>query len=209
MKVIAILGSPRKNGNTAAALQIIGNELNKEGIEFEMLHIGHLAIRGCVGCKGCYRNLNEKCVFGDDIINQAIAKMKSADGIILGSPVYFAGIAGTMKSFLDRVFYVSGANGMLLRGKVAAAVAAVRRSGGSHTLDGLNHYITYGEMIVATSTYWNIVHGREAGEMPQDAEGVQTMEMLGRNMAWLLKMKERAGIAQPECVEKVYTSLVK
>ncbi len=207
MKVVAILGSPRKNGNCAESLKIMANIFQAEGIELEVLEIGGKVIRGCVACKGCAKNQNERCVF-DDEVNEAIQKMKAADGIVLSSPVYFAGIAGTMKSFLDRVFYVASSNGMLLRGKVAGALVAVRRSGGTHTLAGLNHYITYGEMVVATSTYWNVVHGREAGEMPRDYEGVQSIETLARNMAWLMKMKAAAGIEQPAKVDKIYTSFL-
>ncbi|MFI3315118.1 MAG: flavodoxin family protein [Rikenellaceae bacterium] len=207
MKVVAILGSPRKNGNTAHALRIIGDELIKEGIEFEIIHIGNKNIRGCLACKQCAVNKNGECIIKDET-NTTIAKMAESDGIILSSPVYFSGIAGTMKSFLDRAFYVSSSNGSMFRGKVAAAITAVRRSGGSHTLDGLNHYITYGEMIVATSTYWNIAHGRDEGEVLKDDEAVQTMQMLGRNMAWLLKMKEQANIPQPEKVDKIFTKFL-
>ncbi len=209
MKVIAIQGSPRKGGNTAMALDIVGKELQKDGIEFEVLDIGAKNIRGCLACRGCVQRKDEQCVIDDNVVNEAIQKLKEADGIVLGSPVYFSGIAGTLKSFLDRVFYVSGANGGLFRGKVAAAVTAVRRSGGSHTLDGLNHYITYGEMVVVSSTYWNIVHGREVGEMSQDHEAVQTMEVLGRNLSWMLRVKEKAGIEQPAKVEKIHTHFIR
>lgn len=209
MKVIAILGSPRKNGNTAHAFEIAHKEFTKEGIDFEVVHVGNKLIHGCIACKQCAKNRDEKCTINNDITNDTIQKMKNADAIILGSPVYFAGIAGTMKSFLDRAFYVSSANGGLFRGKVAAALTAARRSGGSHTIDGLNHYITYGEMIVATSTYWSIIHGRDEGEMLQDEEGVQTIEMLARNIAWLLKMKQTANIEQPAKVEKKHTPFIR
>jgi multimeric flavodoxin WrbA len=190
MKVIAINGSPKKEGNTFHALSIVGKELINSGIEFEILHIGNKMIHGCLACGKCAINQDEKCTITSDDLNLYIQKLKEADGIILGSPVYYAGIAGTMKSFLDRVFYVSGANGNLFRQKVAAAVVAVRRSGGSTTLDGLNHYLTYGELILATSNYWNIIHGRLPGEVAQDLEGVQIMRVLGKNISWLLKMKE-------------------
>ena len=189
MKVLAINGSPKKEGNTYHALQLVGKELIEQGIEFEILHIGHKVIRGCTACGKCAEMKNEECSIKDDV-NPLLQQLKQADGIILGSPVYFSGIAGTMKSFLDRLFYVSGVNGGLFRHKVGAAVVAVRRSGGSSTFDGLNHYLNYCEMTIATSCYWNIIHGRTPGEVNQDQEGVQTMRVLGKNFAWLLQMRE-------------------
>jgi len=187
MKVIAINGSPNKKGNTFHALNMVGNELKADGIEFEILHIGHKMIHGCTACGKCASNKDEKCIIKTDDLNQWIQKIKKVDGIIIGSPVYYSGIPGTMKSFLDRLFFVSGSNGNLLRQRVAAGVVAVRRTGGSVTLDSLNHYLTYSEMIVATSNYWNVIHGTNSGEVNQDGEGKQIMRVLGRNMAWLLK----------------------
>ncbi|MEI7727419.1 MAG: flavodoxin family protein [Bacteroidota bacterium] len=211
MKVIAINGSPKKEGNTWHALKMVGDELLAIGIEFEILHIGHKLIHGCTACGKCAENRDEKCSLGSDGLNQWIQIIKAADGVILGSPVHYSGVGGTMKSFLDRLFYVSGANGNLLRHKVAAAVVAVRRSGGSATLDCLYHFLTYAEMIVATSNYWNIIHGRTPNEVTQDGEGVQIMRVLGKNMAWLLKMKEAtAGIIQPPIPEKkVVTNFIR
>ena len=211
MKVIAINGSPRKEGNTWHALMGVGKQLETIGIDFQILPIGSQAIRGCMACGACAKNRDEKCSITTDSVNESIQLMKQADGLIIASPVYFAGIAGTLKSFLDRAFYVSGCNGNLFRQKVAAAVVAVRRTGGSSTFDSLNHYLTYSEMILATSNYWNITHGRAPGEALQDAEGVQIMEVLGRNMAWLLKMREqtKASLPSPEAVGKVYTSFVR
>ena len=198
MKVIAINGSPKKEGNTFHALRMVGNELENNGIEFEILHVGHKMIHGCMACGKCAINKDEQCSVKTDDVNQWIQIVKAADGIILGSPVYYAGIAGTMKCFLDRLFYVSGANGGLLRQKVAAAVVSLRRTGGSSTFDALNHYLTYGEMILATSSYWNVIHGRTPGEVEQDVEGVQIMRVLGKSMAWILKMKEATkDIIQP------------
>lgn len=137
--------------------------------------------------------------------------MKTADGLILASPVHYAGIPGTMKSFLDRAFYVAGSNGGLFRQKVGTAVVAVRRTGGSVTFDSLNHYLTYSEMILATSNYWNVIHGRVPGEALEDGEGVQIMEVLGMNMAWLLKMREqtRETIPAPVQVAKVMTNFIR
>ena len=212
MKVIAINGSPKKEGNTFHALRLVGEELIAQGIEFEMLHVGNRMIHGCTACRKCAETMDLRCsgVPNDDFnkINQQIYE---ADGILLGSPVYYAGIAGTMKSFLDRLYYVSGANGGLFRQKVGAAVIAVRRSGGSSTFDCLNHYLNISEMIIATSNYWNVIHGREPGEALQDAEGVQCMQVLGRNMAWLLQMKEatKDSIPPPEKTPKVVTHFIR
>ena len=211
MKVIAINGSPKKEGNTYHTLNMVGDEIKAGGIEFEILHIGHKMIHGCMACGECAINKDEKCVIKTDDMNQWIQQVKEADGIIIGSPVYYSGIAGTMKSFLDRLFYVSGSNGGLFRQKVAAAVVAVRRTGGSATFDNLNHYLTYSEMMIATSNYWNVIHGRTPGEVIQDSEGKQTMEVLGKNMTWLLKMKEAtsATIAPPQKVKKEITNFIR
>jgi len=211
MKVIAINGSPNKEGNTFHALKMVGDELIAAGIDFEILHIGHKMIHGCTACGKCAVNKDEKCSLKSDDLNEWIQQIKEADGIILGSPVYYSGIAGTMKSFLDRIFYVSGANGNLFRHKVGAAVVAVRRSGGSATIDGLYHYIAYAEMIIATSNYWNIIHGRNAGEVEQDLEGKQIMRVLGKNMAWLLKMKEatKDTIEAPKKEKKEVTNFIR
>jgi multimeric flavodoxin WrbA len=211
MKVIAINGSPKKEGNTFHALSMVGNELKAVGIEFEILHIGHKMIHGCLACGKCAINKDEKCSIQSDELNDWIQQVKQADGIILGSPVYFSGISGTMKSFLDRIFYVSASNGNLFRYKVAAAIVAVRRTGGSVTFDSLTHYLTYSEMIIATSRYWNVIHGRTPGEATQDDEGAQIMSVLGKNMAWLLKMKEATAstIEPPKVVEKVFTNFIK
>ena len=203
MKVIAINGSPNKEGNTFHALSLVGNELIASGIDFEILHIGHKMIHGCIACNRCAVNKDEKCTIKTDDLNVWIQQIKEADGIIIGSPVHYSGIPGTMKSFLDRIFYVSGVNGNLFRQKVAAAVVAVRRTGGTATFDSLNHYLNYSEMIIATSNYWNVIHGRSAGEVTKDLEGVQIMRVLGRNMAWLLKMKEATlGLVEPPKLEK-------
>jgi multimeric flavodoxin WrbA len=211
MKVIAINGSPHKEGNTFHALNMVGDELKAAGIEFEIIHIGNKPIHGCMACNKCAVNKDEKCSQKTDIVNDCIQQMKEADGILIASPVYYSGIAGTMKCFLDRTFYVAGTNGNLFRHKVGAALVAVRRSGGSATLDSMNHYITYSEMVVATSSYWNIIHGRSAGEVEMDAEGKQIMQTLGRNMAWILKMKEatKDSIIAPEKVMKVMTNFIR
>jgi len=211
MKVVAINGSPHKEGNTYHALKLVGSKLEENGIDFEIIHVGHKAVRGCTGCGTCFKMRNEKCVFTSDPVNDWIQTMKDADGIIISSPVYYSGVAGTMKSFLDRVFYVSLSNGNFFRHKVGAAVVAVRRSGGSSTLDSLNHYLAYSEMMLATSSYWSIIHGTSPGEALQDAEGVQIMEVLGENMAWQLKMREltKDTIPAPAKLRKVMTNFIR
>lgn len=211
MKVIAINGSPKKDGNTYHALSMVGGALKQQGIDFEILHIGNKAVRGCTACGKCSKTRDERCTITTDPLNEWVQQMKAADGLILGSPVYYAGISGTMKCFLDRAFYVAGSNGNLFRHKVGAAVVAVRRSGGSSTFDALNHYLHYSEMILATSNYWNITHGRTPGEAVEDAEGNQIMEVLGNNMAWILKMREQtqASIPAPAPVTKVWTHFIR
>jgi multimeric flavodoxin WrbA len=210
LKVVAFNGSPRQEGNTYYALSTVGEELKKEGIEFEIIHVGNKAIRGCLACGGCAKNQNERCVINDEV-NDCVQKMKEADGIILGAPVHYAGIPGTMKSFLDRAFYVASSNNAMLRNKVGAAVVAVRRSGGVVTFDSLNHYILYSEMIVPTSNYWNVTHGLMPGEAVKDDEGNQIMRILGKNMAWLLKVLE-AGKPQVKPVQpegKTFTNFIR
>jgi multimeric flavodoxin WrbA len=211
MKVIAVNGSPTREGNTHHALQMVGDELRGQGIDFEVLQVGNKNIHGCMACGKCVMNRDEQCSIKTDDLNKFIPFIKDADGLVLGAPVFYSGIAGTMKCFLDRLFFVAGANGGLLRHKVGAAVVAVRRTGGSSTLDGLNHYLTYSEMLVATSNYWNVIHGRSAGEALQDVEGRQIMRVLGRNMAWLLKMKEAtaASIAPPPAETKEFMNFIR
>ena len=208
MNVIAINGSPKAEGNTYHALRIVTEALENEGILTEIIHVGNKNIRGCLACGECAKNKDEKCVV-DDEVNEIIQKLKNADGIIIGSPVYYASIAGTMKSFLDRVFYVAGANGGLYRHKVGASVVAVRRSGEVATFDHLNHYFTIGEMFLASSNYWNVIHGRLPGEALQDEEGVQTMRVLGKNMAFLIKSIDKNKEALPEKEQKIMTSFIR
>lgn len=203
MKVVAVNGSPRKDGNTHQALTMVGEVLLAEGIDFEILHVGHKLIHGCMACGKCAVSKDGECSIKTDDLNKWIQQLKDADGIIIGSPVYYSGIAGSMKCFLDRAFYVAGVNGGLFRHKVGASVVALRRSGGSATFDSMNHYLTNSEMIVATANYWNIIHGREIGEVTQDVEGRQIMRVLGKNMTWILKMKEASkGLVEEPLAEK-------
>lgn len=211
MKVVALNGSPRTKGNTYQGLKIVTKELEKEGIKTEIIQIASKDIRGCMACSGCSRNRNEKCVITEDGVNDLIQLMKDADGILLGAPVHFSGIGSIMKSFLDRAFYVASNNNSLFRHKVGAGLIAVRRSGGSASIDQLNHYLTYSEMVIASSNYWNIIHGTSPGECIQDEEGVQIMRILGKNMAWILKLIEHGKgiIPEPEMERKKYMNFIR
>lgn len=208
MKVIAINGSPRGEGNTYHALKLVLEQLEEHDIETEIVHVGNKIIRGCMACGGCAKNKDEQCVINDDV-NTIIQKMKSADGIIIGSPVYYASIAGTMKCFLDRAFYTATANGGLFRHKVGASVVVARRSGEVATFDHLNHYFTVGEMFVTPSNYWNVIHGRTPGEVLQDEEGIQIMRVLGKNMAFLLNAVAQNQDSLPAREEKIVTSFIR
>ncbi|RNC67776.1 MAG: flavodoxin family protein [Desulfuromonadales bacterium] len=211
MKAVAFNGSPNKEGNTWHALKMVTAELESEGIETEIIHVGNKAIRGCVACYQCVKNRNEQCVLPGDEVNDWIQKMKGADGIILGSPVHYSAIGGTMKSFLDRAFFVTGVNDSMLCHKVGAAVVAVRRSGGLPTFDQLNNFLNYAEMLIPTSNYWNVIHGRTPGEVVQDLEGVQIMRVLGKNMAWLMKLVEhgKGAVEPPEREAKIFTNFIR
>jgi len=211
MKVVAINGSPKSNGNTYEAIKAVANELEKENIEVEIIHVGNKMVRGCLACNGCARNKNEKCVMENDEVNEWIQKMKDADGIILGSPVYYSAIAGTMKSFLDRAFYVASANGGMFRHKVGASVVAVRRAGGIPTFDQLNNYIAYSEMVMATSNYWNVAYGTAPGDAARDEEGMQIMSVLGKNMAWIMKLIEfgKDKVAEPKREKKTFMNFIR
>lgn len=210
MKVIALNGSPKAHGNTYHAIKIITDELEKEGIETEIIHINKVSI-GCIGCGMCYKNKDEKCIQKGDFVNEWIQKMKEADGIILGSPVHFAGICANFKCFLDRAFYVSSANGNLFRHKVGASIVAVRRSGGVTTFEQLNNYLNYSEMLMPTSNYWNVIHGAAPGEALKDEEGVQIMHILGKNMAWALKLVEngKTTVEEPMREQKIKMNFVR
>ena len=210
MKVLAINGSPKKDGNTALALRTVMGALEAAGVSTELIHIGDKAVRGCVCCGRCAETKDGKCALKDGA-NEWIAKMLAADGLLLGSPVYYSGINGTMKSFLDRAFYVSGSSGRKMRLKVGAAVVAVRRAGASVAFDQLNKYFTISEMLVPSSNYWNIIHGRAPGEAAGDDEGLQTMRVLGGNMAWLMKLIEfgKGHVEPPPMEEKIFTNFIR
>jgi multimeric flavodoxin WrbA len=187
MKVVAFVGSPRKEGNTVRLVREVFAALEGEGIETEMIQIGGHVIRGCIACYQCFANKDARCVQDEDMLNMCIAKMHEADGIILASPTYFADVTAEMKALIDRAGFVARANGDLLRRKVGAAVIAVRRAGAIHAFDTINHFFLIQQMIVPGSIYWNIGVGREKGEVEEDEEGMRTMKVLGENMAWAMK----------------------
>ena len=186
-KVVALNGSARKGGNTAILLKYVLKELEKEGIETELIELSGAKIHGCLSCRKCSLKKDHRCSQTGDMGNTYIEKMEEADGILLGSPTYVADISPEIKALMDRACLVSKANCGMFRRKVGAAVVAVRRAGAIHAFDALNHFFLISEMIVPGSSYWNIGIGREIGDVEKDAEAIETMKTLGQNMAWLLK----------------------
>jgi multimeric flavodoxin WrbA len=187
MNVIAFSGSARKDGNTALLLNLVLDELKAEGIGTELYQLSGKPIQGCIACYKCFERKDKRCAVDKDAVNECIAKMEAADGILLGSPTYFADVSASMKALIERAGMVARANAGLYRRKVGAGVVAVRRAGSIHAFSSLNYFFLISEMIVPGSSYWNIGRGREPGEAKNDEEGVKTMKDLGRNMAWLLK----------------------
>jgi multimeric flavodoxin WrbA len=210
MKVLLVNGSPHPKGCTHTALSIIAHALADSGVEAEVFQVGTKPMAGCIACRKCTRI--GRCVFNDKV-NEFVEIAKGADGFVFGSPVHYAAASGAMTSFMDRVFFSTFCSGnRVFRLKPGAVVASARRSGTTATLDQLNKYLTWGEMPVVSSRYWNMVHGNTPAEVTQDLEGVQTMRVLGKNMAWLLKCKEaglRAGITPPEPEERVATNFIR
>ncbi len=205
MKVLLINGSPHANGCTFTALSIVAEELQKNGIETEIVHIGNKDIRGCVACGKCYELGH--CVF-NDMVNDIASKLEHADGLVVGSPVYYAGPNGTLTNLLDRLFYSAHYD---LRMKVGAAVVSARRGGTTAAFDRLNKYFTISEMPVVSSRYWNLVHGHTAEDVMKDEEGCQIMRVLGRNMAFLIRAiaaeRERNGLPEKEVTK--YTNFIR
>lgn len=187
MKVVAFNGSPRRNGNTVILLNEIFKILEKEGIDTEMIQLGNKTVHGCTACGKCKEIQNGKCHIKNDHLNMCIEKMLEADGIIIGSPVYFADVTTEVKALIDVAGYVTRANGHLLKRKVGAGVIAVRRGGALHTFESLNNFFLINQMIVPGSSYWNFAFGRNPGDVLHDEEGMQTVKTLAENMAWLLK----------------------
>lgn len=205
MKVLIINGSPREGGNTSVALNEMKQVFSKNGIETEEIFVGTEAIHGCVSCGYCYKN--GKCAF-DDAVNEAAKSFEECDGMVIGTPVYYSAVNGALAAFLDRLFYSTPFDKTM---KVGAGVAVARRGGISSTFDQLNKYFTISGMPVASSIYWNGVHGRKVGEAAEDAEGLQTMRALAENMSFLMKSialgKEKYGL--PEKEKRVFTNFIK
>lgn len=205
MKVLFINGSPNARGCTYTALAEVASSLEKEGIETEIIQVGNKDIRGCIGCRQC--KTKGRCVF-DDLVNEIAPKFEECDGIVVGSPVYYASANGTLISFMDRLFYSASCE---KRMKLGAAVVSCRRGGASATFDEINKYFTIAGMPVVSSQYWNSVHGNTPEEVRQDKEGLQTMRTLGRNMAFLLKSIQlgKEAIGMPEEEEHIFTNFIR
>lgn len=193
MKILAFNGSPRADGNTVRMIRKVFGVLEEEGIETELVQVGGCLLHGCSACYACRKTGNGRCIQDDDPLNGWVGKMLEADGILLGSPTYFADITPEMKALMDRAGFVTRGEQSRLRRKVGAAVVAVRRAGAIHAFDTLNHFFLINEMIVPGASYWNVGYGRDKGEVEADAEGMATMVSLGRNIAWLLKKTGRPG----------------
>ena len=187
MKVVGFLGSPRPDGNSESMLRRVFDVLESEGIETEVVRVGGRPLQGCLGCMKCYETRDGRCANNTDELNDYIEKMKDADGIIFASPTYFSDVTAEMKALIDRTGMVTRAGGDLLRGKVGAAVVSARRSGAIHAFDTINHLFLMSQMMIPGSSHWNIGFGGAPGDVLADEEGMETMETLGYNMAWLLK----------------------
>lgn len=208
MKVLLVNGSPHEKGCTYTALCEVAAQLERNGVESELFWLGTDPIRSCMGCGGCARAGKRRCVF-DDIVNRALERLESCDGIIVGSPVHYAGPSGQITSFLGRLFYSGSA---LLQGKPGSAVVSCRRGGASAAYDSLCKYFQMSNMPLVTSQYWNQVHGNNPDEVRQDLEGLQTMRTLADNMAWLMKSIEAgrsAGVAYPEREARLRTNFIR
>ena len=187
MKVLAINGSARKDGNTAILVNAVFKELQAEGIDTEMIQLSGRPIRGCIACYQCFERKDQRCAVSGPVVNECIEKMLEADAIILASPTYFAAVSAELKALIDRVGLVAMANDAMLKRKIGAAVVAVRRGGAVPVFDTINHFFLISQMIVVGSCYWNFGFGREKGEVAEDEEGMRTMQVLGQNMAWAVK----------------------
>ena len=187
MKVVALNGSARKNGNTAILLNTVLEELQREGMETELIQMDGIALPGCRACYKCFKNKNRHCSVETDMLNEVIDKMLAAEGILLGSPTYFSDVSANMRAFIERCGFVARANDYMFKRKVGAAVVAVRRAGAIPAFSGMNLFLHYMQMIMPGSTYWSMALGRDIGDVRKDEEGMQTMRDLGNNMAWLMK----------------------
>jgi len=207
MKVLLLNGSPNAEGCTYTGLMEMAEELNKANVETEVFQIGQKAISGCLNCRGCVKT--KRCVIKDGVVNDFLDKVETADGVVFGTPVHFAGMGGSVKSFLDRTFY---AGASLFRGKPGAMIASCRRGGSSAALDGLVKYLSYGEIPIVSGRYWNMIHGNTPEEVKQDEEGMENLRFLAQNMAWLLKCIEAGratGIEMSEPTRKTWTNFIR
>ncbi len=202
-KILLLNGSPNREGCTYTALKEVADTLNKHGVETEIIHVGNKPIQDCIACMHCQKAGDRKCVFSNDAVNEVIAKLAEADGLVAGSPVYYSGPTGRICSFLDRVFF---AGGEIMPGKIGAAVVSCRRGGATAAFNRLNLYFSMNNMIIATSQYWNQVHGFTPDDVRKDIEGMQTMRTLGQNIAWLLRgMKDNP---LPEYEPATFTNFI-
>lgn len=206
MKVVALNGSPHQNGNTALAIQTVFAPLQEAGIETEILEIGSHPVQGCMGCGRCFKDGH--CVFADERFTQYVEKIYAADGILLASPVYYGSMTGSMKSFLDRFFYQNRRK-TVMRYKVGASLAVMRRSGGPATIDAMNRYIIGTEMLLVPSCAPNMAFGSLPGEILQDAEGMDALSKLGRNMRWVLQAKAGNGTEPPAYEKRVFMNFIR
>ena len=207
MKVLLLNGSPNEKGCTYTALTEVAHSLENEGIETEIIQVGKHCIKGCIGCGACANTIH-RCIFDGGVVNEVLDKMESADGLVVGTPVYFASPNGSLMSLMDRVF-MAGNNFYL---KPAAAIASARRAGTTASIDALNKYFTLAGMPIVSSNYYHVIHGHTPEETKQDEEGMQTMRILGKNMGWLLKCMEAGkenGVVQPEKEKKIKTSYIR
>ena len=209
MKVLMLNGSPHKAGCTHTALSIVSDELKKQGVESEIIWLGNGPVCGCIGCGGCRRNGKDRCVFGDDGVADIAEKFKEADGYVIGAAVHYASPNGAMMAALDRIFYSAGKH---FQFKPIASVVSARRAGTTASYDVLNKYCGINNMIMVPSTYWNMVHGYTPEDVMQDREGVSVMRAIGSNMAWLLKLLEKAKgtpLEKPVIIPKEMTNFIR
>lgn len=209
MKVLLVNGSPNAKGCTYTALSEVAKTLESFGVETEIFHIGNKPVRGCIGCGGCRNNEDGTCVFKDDVLVELTKKVKEADGYIFGTPVYYASPNGAMLALMDRLFYSAG---KYMAYKPAACICSARRGGTTATYEVMNKYIGINNMLAVPANYWNMVHGTKPEEVLQDLEGLQIMQILGKNMAWMLNLLEsgkKNGVKMPEIEAKVSTNFIR
>lgn len=206
MKALLVNGSPRPKGTTAEALKHVAGELEAAGVQVEVAEVGRAVQKSCMACNYCKKPETRRCVFGDDMVNACIDKAESTDGFVFATPVYYGGIAGGMKCFMDRFFH---AGGYTLDHKAAASFVCLRRSGGVDAYHGLNNYLHLSQAVLAPTPYWGVVHGAEPEDLAQDEEGVRWLRMLGRNVAWLMRTLSESKVPAPEALPPARTNFVR